>query len=210
MTQNGTWMKRLLVLLALASVLACGDDDGAAPRADRDAGSDAGVLPRDMDATLPTLRVTNVGTGCDASLECTGPLATCAVSTLQNVAYPGGSCTASCLHAEQCGPNGECPFGELVANVGVGNVVLGGLTAGECVQRCAELGQRSSCREGFLCTNYAATSSVAVDVTLLPAWIRPVCLPLFAPVDGGTPDAATPDASDASANDARASLDSSL
>jgi hypothetical protein len=193
-------MKRLLVSIAFASVLACGDDDEPAP-SPADGGREAGgPIVRDMDASASTVRVTNVGAACDMDRDCTGALATCAEATLQNVPLPGGYCTASCLSAEQCG-NGDCPFGELVAAVGVGNAALGGLTAGQCVQRCTELGQRSSCREGYVCTNYASISPLAVA---LPAWQRPVCLPMAAAVDGGARDASSSSdgAADADAVDA--------
>lgn len=191
-------MKRLLVLLALANVLACGDDDGSSPSArDEDAGPrDGGNPVRDMDAAVSVARISNPGAACSSDDACQGPQATCAEATLQNVPFPGGSCTASCLSADQCGPQGDCPFGELVAALGVGHSALGGLTAGQCLQRCGELGQRSTCRDGYVCSNFASTNPLAVA---LPAWERPVCLPIAQPLDGGARDAAT-DASSADAS----------
>jgi hypothetical protein len=198
-------MKRLPVLLAFASVLACGDDDDGPALTPADGGREGGApVVRDMDASASPVRVTNVGAACDVDRDCTGALASCAESTLQNVSFAGGYCTASCLSADQCG-NGECPFGELVAALGVGSPALEGLTAGQCLQSCTELGQRSSCRDGYVCTTYSSLSPLAVA---LESWQRPVCLPMVNAIDAGTRDAS----SDSSATDASAqqTLDAAL
>lgn len=195
-------MERPLVLLALVCTLGCGDDDTPAPTSG-DAGGDAGaVLVQDMDASTSPARITNLGAPCDADRSCSGSLAVCASATLQNEPFPGGSCTASCLRAEQCGPAGACPFGELVEALGVGHPLLEGLTAGQCLATCGDLVARSTCREGYVCSSYAATSELRVDVQALPAWAQPVCLPRTEPGDAGASDAAS--AFDASAADASA------
>jgi hypothetical protein len=142
-----------------------------------------------MDASQLVVRVTNVGTSCSTDSMCIGDDARCADATLDDVALPGGYCTASCLSRDQCGPQGDCPFGELVTGLGIGHPALHGLTAGQCLQSCTELNQRSTCRDGYLCSNLAATNTVPVE---LDAFRRPVCLPIASMVDGGAHDASIP------------------
>lgn len=173
-------MKRIVVLAVL---VACGDDEQG-PARDAGAATDASGPVHSMDAAIP--RVLNVGAACTSDRGCVGGAdAVCANATLDNIDFPGGYCTASCLRAADCGPGAECPFGELVAALGVGHVALAGLTAGQCLESCSELGSAGSCRAGYVCSSFGATSPLAVD---LPAFERPVCLPRSAR-DGGITDA---------------------
>jgi hypothetical protein len=173
-------MRRVIITLGCGLLLACGDDEGDA-RTHGDAGDAARPLPG-LDAATPGAAVTNVGAACEDDDACQGAAAECARTTSGNVTFGGGYCSASCLRSDECGPEGECPLGELILNY-PGSPALGGLTRGQCWAKCSQPGAQASCRPGYVCTTELPVAGGAFNFD--PP--RPVCLPIRS--DAGAPDA---------------------
>lgn len=166
-------MNRLLILLALAGMgaAACGDDSdddapdsdaGAATATDAAAAARADAAAREDAATairpqqIDSAKVGVACTAASAKSDCTGVGATCLTTSMLGD-YPGGYCSASCQASAECGENGGCPVGDLLASVGS---LLGGASslitsflpadASSCLKKCSA---PSDCRTGYTCSN---------------------------------------------------------
>ncbi|MDB4989526.1 MAG: hypothetical protein JWN04_4704 [Myxococcaceae bacterium] len=183
-------MKQLLTVLALASfAVACGDDSGDSPTVTKDGGIDSGAHDAGGADSSVGPKVVNVGAMCGQTSECTGSAATCDLHTALGQVNQGGYCSASCLQNDECGPNGDCPIGEVIRAIGP----TMGQTAGTCFAKCTP-GATSVCRSGYVCSDLLTVLTAAgvpnlpnatVAATAAPSLLRNVCLPIPQALDGG-------------------------
>ena len=195
-------MKRLLMMCALAGVvMACGDDDGGDKPAPVDGGKtdgglDAGNKPDGgADAAAPGAKVTNVGAPCTVATQatmCTGSAPACQILTSVKppAPIPGGSCSAVCTTDAECGPDGICPTGAVIAVApAMAEEKLGKI--GYCNKKCVE--GSNTCGTGFSCLSLNALSKLTGGMTTaFPPLDQFFCFPTpTAPADGGVKDGGT-------------------
>lgn len=218
-------MKRFLMVLAIAGLMAGGckddddDDDVVGDGGNPDGGggpTDGGGIDARVDSGTDSAvlaKVTNAGTICTAASSCQGAAPVCAPATQFGVPAPGGGfCSATCTKAAECGPNGDCPLGELVTNATYGaqfkagfmTAGLGTVENGQCYAKCTQANSQSTCQTGYVCINLATAFALTPPGSTVAEATRLVCLPAAglvprpagdAGVDGGRSDASVADAS---------------
>lgn len=113
---------------------------------------DGGVAP-DAGAPVPA------GSACTTAQQCQPPSsAFCLQESIagQPTGYVGGYCTASCGSGTPCGPGAVCI-----------TETFFGAAQSTCRAACAQVGQQSTCRSGYVCAP-SSTSTV-------PGFCRPRC-----------------------------------
>ena len=148
------WLIASCLLLALAAMAGCGDDDGGTPpaidagRSDAGSGMDAGSssgVDAMLDAPAPITDGARADTSPrlrDASAsDCTADTpCTCAAGATCNISCPGGHCIVSCEAGSDCVvdcPDGSCSVG--CAENAICDVLCGVMedTFGGCVAGCS-------------------------------------------------------------------------
>jgi hypothetical protein len=174
-----------------------GEPEAAVPAAEaggevRDAASDASVVA--------SVKVANPLTPCSPSdlSVCSGASPICqtvlplSASPADDLAHPApGACTAPCTRSAECGPNGSCAIGEIIAVTGTSGMASLGPT-GYCSLACT-LNVSGSCPFGYRCLTLNMLSASPLPLPMLD---QPFCHPVSSAADGGggAADAARADA----------------
>ena len=209
------------LLLATAACGSDGDDDKKTEDSGTDAGGkpDGGASPVDatvgVDTSVPLQpnKVTNTGAACTTANNCQGESPSCMQNltvVTQQIAFPGGYCSAPCKGNTECGATAECPVAESLKGLpSIPGFDLTTFIPSNCFVPCTS---DSQCRtsEKYRCASILSAITEGASLNLGPIDIGSLlmgpikdstyCLPPAPPRPDAGADASTP-SSDAGAAD---------